>query len=145
LIEKMSLLLPFTLAAILTTDPLGYECVPEEKLEAAFALGGKGMRVPQTCIADPCAETFSELTLSSYSGYSDAAVYDDYRRRMTKVCGTPTKWEDVGIGEDELLWAVFDGGSGAIGTPPLHSPVPTPILLLATATGALVLLRRGKR
>jgi hypothetical protein len=140
----MSLLLPFTLAAILTTDPLGYECVPEEKLEVAFALGGKGMRVPQTCIDDPCAETFSELTLASYSGYRDDAVYDDYRRRMTKVCGTPTKWEEIGIDEAQLLWAVFDGGSGDIANVPLHSPVPAPFLLLATATGALVLMRRRK-
>lgn len=141
----MSLLLPFTLAAIMTTDPLGYECVPEDRLEAAYALGSKGMRVPQTCIVDPCAETFSELTLASYSGYRDAEVYDDYRRRMTRVCGTPTKWQDIGIDEAQLLWAVFDGGSGDIKVPPTHSPVPAPFWLLATAAAALALFRRRKR
>ncbi len=110
----MSLLLPFTIAAILTTDPLGYECVPEDRLEAAFAAGGKGMRAPQTCIPDPCKQTFSDVTLASYTGFQDAAAYTDYRRRMTSVCGTPTLWEDRGLTDQELMWAVFDGGSGPI-------------------------------
>lgn len=140
----MSLLLPFTLAAILTTDPLGYECVPEDKLEAAFSLAGKGMRVPQTCIADPCEQTFSELTLASYSGFRDDAVYDDYRRRMTKVCGTPTQWQDRGIDDAELMWAVFDGGSGDIPANLAHSPIPAPFWLLASAAAVLGLLRRRK-
>lgn len=113
----MSLLLPFTLAAILTTDPLGYECVPEEKLEAAFSLGGKGMRLPQTCITDPCAQTFSELTLATYSGYQDEALYRDYRQRMSGLCGAPTLWDDRGITREQLLWAAFDGGSGPIPLP----------------------------
>jgi hypothetical protein len=109
----MSLLLPFTLATLLTTDKLGYECVPEDHLEIAFSLGGKGMRVPQTCIVDPCAETFSELTLASYSGFRDDALYRDYRARMTDTCGTPTVWEDKGMTDQDLLWAVFDGGNAA--------------------------------
>lgn len=115
----MSLLLPFTLATILTTDPLGYECVPEDRLEAAFALGGKGMRAPQTCIPEPCEQTLTEATLASYSGYRDAALYSDYRRRMSGVCGTPTLWEEKGITDEELLWAVFDGDSGPI---PIQKP-----------------------
>jgi hypothetical protein len=116
----MSLLLPFTLATILTTDPLGYECVPEDRLEIAFALGGKGMRAPQTCIPDPCEQTLTEATLAQYSGYQDATLYGDYRRRMSSVCGTPTAWQEKGIEDEDLLWAVFDGGSEAI---PLQDPV----------------------
>lgn len=125
----MSILLPFTLSAILTTDPLGYECVPEEKLEAAYALGGKGLRVPQTCIPDPCDQTFSELTLAAYSGYQDETQYRDYRNRMSRVCGAPTVWDDIGITQEQLLRAVFDGGSGSI-------PLPAPILTdTAVVTG----------
>jgi hypothetical protein len=115
----MSILLPLTLSAILTTDPLGYECVPEDQLEAAYALGGKGMRVPQTCIPEPCEQTFSEVTLAAYSGYQDDAHYRDYRSRMSDVCGAPTLWDDLGVTEEQLLWAVFDGGSGSI---PLPAP-----------------------
>jgi hypothetical protein len=114
---KMSILLPFTLSAILTTDPLGYECVPEEKLETAFSLGSKGMRLPQTCIPEPCKQTFSEATLASYSGFQDDAHYRDYRSRMSSVCGAPTVWDEKGITREQLLWAAFDGGSGSIPLP----------------------------
>ncbi|MFA9210940.1 MAG: hypothetical protein ACEQR5_03890, partial [Moraxellaceae bacterium] len=31
-------------------DVLGYPCVPEEDLDAAFFNGGKGGNVPQTCL-----------------------------------------------------------------------------------------------
>jgi len=120
--DKMSLLLPFTLAAILTTDKLGYECVPEAQLETAFSLGGKGMRLPQTCIIDPCAETFSELTLASYSGYQDDALYRDYRARMTETCGTPPMPPDLGVTGAEPLLVSFDDDEELM-VLPLQQPV----------------------
>jgi hypothetical protein len=145
----MSVLLPLTLAAIMSTDPLGYECIPEDRLEVAFALGGKGMRLPQTCIPEPCEETLTELTLASYSGYRDRALYEDYRQRMSRICGTPTKWEELGIDHAQLLWAVFDGGSPDLEVAdddiPTHSPVPAPFLLLASATALLGWLKRRAR
>lgn len=36
----------------LTTDPFGYSCLPEQSLDAAFALGGKALRLPQTCLPE---------------------------------------------------------------------------------------------
>lgn len=141
----MSVILPLALSAIMSVDPLGYECIPEHLLEAAFAIGGKSVRLPQTCIPEPCEETFTELVLAGYTGYRDDALYADYRYRMTKVCGTPTKWEEAGITREQLLWAVFDGGSGDItvnGPAPTHSPLPPGVLLLASGAAGLVAVKR---
>lgn len=128
------------LSDLVEVDQLGFACIPEDDLEAAFRATGKGVRLPQTCIADPCAQLLGEVEFGSLLGRpADAAEFADYRGRMTRVCGAPTIWAERGITEEQLLTFIFGGAPIHLVYPPLPgaTPVPVPggIILLGSAIG----------
>lgn len=136
-----------TLADLQRVDDLGFTCVPEDDLEAAFRATGKGIRLPQTCISDPCAQVLGDVEFSSLLGRpADAAEFADYRGRMTRVCGTPTIWAERGISEERLLAFIFGGAPIRLVYPPLPStqPVPVPggLILLGSVVGCGILRAR---
>lgn len=139
-----------TLADLQRVDDLGFSCIPEGDLEAAFRATGKGVRLPQTCIADPCAEVLDEVAFGSLLGRpADAAEFADYRGRMTRVCGTPTIWAERGISEEQLLAFIFGGAPIRLAYPhlPAAQPVPVPggLILLGSAISCGILRARCSR
>ncbi|MDW4496364.1 hypothetical protein R5H30_00090 [Sulfitobacter sp. D35] len=75
------------LSDLVARDGLGYECVPEELLDAAFQLSDKGLAMPQTCLPDPCKEALSRDRYASLLGHAPTArEWDDYYARYGEVC-----------------------------------------------------------
>lgn len=133
---------PVTLAELERIDALGFTCIDEDDLEAAFGALGKGGRVPQTCIADPCAAVLDQGAFGALLGRPAQSIeFVDYRGRMARFCGTPTFWAERGIGEDQLRAFVFDGppiagfGGGSDPQPAGQVPLPAGLVLLASALG----------
>ena len=75
------------LADFLEQDPLGYECIPEDRIDAAFFASGKGLRLPQTCLPEPCDAALSPLELASLIGRPPyASEWDTYFARYSDYC-----------------------------------------------------------
>lgn len=108
---------------LLTTDILGYTCVTEENLDAAFLNQGKGGSVPQTCMTE--APTIDCGSLTSLLG----------REPTPEQCATHAyrflSWFDP---DRSTGWG-FDCGDCTVETytPPAAVPLPASWLLLLAA------------
>lgn len=116
-----------TLAALSEMDDLGYECMPETLLEAAFAATDKLAGIPQTCLPKPCARQIEPVELAALMG-RDPSVddWDLYVARYAQVCVDET---DVAWGGPELLTTASTregpllGGDTDFWAPILNDPV----------------------
>lgn len=111
---------------LLTTDLLGYTCVKEEDLDAAFLNAGKGGTVPQTCISAPPPKDCEVLTdlLGREAGINECATYA--YRWLT--------WADP----DHLTGWGWDCGDCTVDSPKTPAiPLPMPGLLLLTGLACL--------
>ena len=80
-----------TLAALTVRDELGYTCIPEILLEAAYRADGKGAILPQTCLPEPCRRQISEQELAMLMGRPPrAADWDGYVARYAEYCVAET-------------------------------------------------------
>lgn len=92
-----------TIADITTTDALGYSCIEAHYLDetddngftaVAFTLSGK-MRLPRTCLPEPCARALTRAELAALTGTprqtrrSDRE-WDDYYARYADHCRRET-------------------------------------------------------
>ncbi|MGB3553808.1 MAG: hypothetical protein WBA25_04110, partial [Jannaschia sp.] len=87
-----------TIDALIQTDDLGYSCIQEASLEAAFAAAGKAGRIPQTCIPEPCAEMMETEDLAMYIGMRpEEEMRDEYVARYADSCVAETgaPWGDA--------------------------------------------------
>jgi hypothetical protein len=72
---------------VLVFDELGFECVPEERIDAAFHLTGKGVRMPRTCLPDPCKAALSPRGLADLIGRpATPEEWDEYYGRYGDRC-----------------------------------------------------------
>lgn len=75
-----------TIDDVLLVDELGYECVPEHRIEEAFALG-KSVRLPRTCLPEPCARALDVDELGQLIGREPTRVeWDEYYSRYAEYC-----------------------------------------------------------
>ena len=88
---------PATITDITVKDELGYACIAPEHLEEktdeaalAFRLTGK-MRMPRTCLPDPCSAALSPRDLSNLTGTPVSSPrfadeWEDYYARYADHC-----------------------------------------------------------
>lgn len=75
------------LDVLVQVDALGYQCIPEAQLEAAFAASGKGAYLPRTCLKDPCAAEPEETLLAELLGREPTEdEIDEFRQRHIVSC-----------------------------------------------------------
>lgn len=132
-----------TLKSLVKTDALGYSCLPEDLLEAAFRAEGKKTAVlPQTCLPQPCVAQISRVQLASFMGYAPAdSDWWSYIDRYADVCvaETPVAWGDLSSPQDTpdgvstpapddgaSFWAPFVGPAVAQAALPVPAPAATP-------------------
>ena len=118
---------------LLTTDVLGYTCVAEENLDAAFLNGGKGASVPQTCISE--APTKDCATLTPLMGRE--ATYDECATYAYKWLSTFDPEKKTNWGWDCSAWDCTIPVQ-----PPSAVPLPGSALLLIGALGFFTLVRK---
>lgn len=126
-----------------TTDRLGYGCVQEADLESAFALGGKGSRLPPICVVDPCADVTKDMFDALYGHQKSSLEYDAFLRRQDGQCGGPVR---ARFTDEQLLKFGFNGSRIPPQLPPTQ-PVPLDAsggyLLAAAAFLALFAARKN--
>lgn len=88
---------PATITDITVEDTLGYACIPAEYLDEkddsaalAFRLSGK-LRMPRTCLPDPCLGALTPQELSNLTGTSPSSPrfdeeWNDYYARYADQC-----------------------------------------------------------
>ena len=79
------------LADLVRTDDLGFECISDADLELAFAATGKGIRLPRTCLPDPCAILSRDRLGHEIIGRPPSeAEWDEYYARYAEYCRAET-------------------------------------------------------
>lgn len=107
---------PKSVDLITEIDALGYACIDEAyfvetngEAATAFQLGGK-IRLPRTCVADPCAGALSQRELSNLTGTPFqtarfAQEWDDYYARYADYCRKETTPDGGRVAESpEEFW-----------------------------------------
>ena len=122
---------PMPLDDLLRQDALGYDCIDENQIDVAFFAAGKGMRLPQTCLPEPCKAALSPVQLASVIGRPPSpAEWDEYYSRYAEICRKETiafRSEDAARDDlgrtPALFWAPIVGGNNVV----TQSGSPTPI------------------
>ncbi|MGZ2258077.1 VPLPA-CTERM sorting domain-containing protein [Roseobacter sp. A03A-229] len=77
----------FSLAELLREDPLGGDCIAEEDIDLAFFAAGKGMRLPRTCLPEPCNEALTPFRLAELIGRpAQPSEWEQYFSRYADAC-----------------------------------------------------------
>ena len=117
------------LSDITTVDELGYECISGEHFEEvedtaslAFSIGKK-VRLPRTCLPDPCAGALTQRELSNITGTDTAyprfrEEWNEYYARYSDYCRKETVGTYAGrIVPQEGFWVPLRGNTSTSGTP----------------------------
>jgi len=123
---------PIGIESLLTRDVLGYQCVKEDDLDAAFLNAGKGGAVPQTCF--------------SAAPQNDCAVLEAVLGRApnTTECGAfAYRWLTWFDPERSTGWGLDCSSWDCTIKPPVPASVPLPasIWLALCAIGLLALAK----
>jgi len=100
---------PLLLQDIMDVDELGFDCIREELIDVAFHATGKGMRMPRTCLPEPCAKALEPEELALLIGRkATEEEWDQYFSRYSEVCRkevTPFDKDEITIvtGSDDPL------------------------------------------
>lgn len=96
-----------TLDAFITTDPLGFPCIEEAKLEPAFAATGKkDAHLPRTCLPRPCDRMLDRPAFARLLGRDPTdGQWSDYVSRYADFCRDETRgaWLNEGVGADTSI------------------------------------------
>lgn len=75
------------LSDLTLVDPLGYDCIREEDIDLAFHATGKGVRLPRTCLPEPCDAALTPVELAGLIGRDPVErEWDDYVSRYADYC-----------------------------------------------------------
>ena len=101
---------------ITSIDDLGYACIDEaffveteDSAATAFLIGGK-IRLPRTCVADPCSAALSQRELAQLTGTDPniprfGSEWEDYYARYADYCRKETNPDGGKVAEsDEDFW-----------------------------------------
>ncbi len=105
----------FSLADLLTEDALGDECITEDDIDLAFFASGKGMRLPRTCLPDPCNQALTPFRLAELIGRpAQTSEWDRYFSRYADACRKEVVSFDDDVAEEPVsraeFWAPILGG-----------------------------------
>lgn len=90
----------FSLARLLREDVLGGTCIAEEDIDQAFFATGKGLRLPRTCLPEPCEQALTPFHLAELIGRpAQASEWDRYFSRYADAC----RKEVVSFGDDTVV------------------------------------------
>ncbi|MEY1555473.1 hypothetical protein AB3Y40_07530 [Yoonia sp. R2331] len=121
---------------ITTVDDLGYSCIDAKYLDAeydnpalAFTLAGK-VRMPRTCLPEPCARALTQSELSNLTGTEMVLPrfqkeWDDYYARYAEVC----RKETVPFGRQQYSAPPWPMTPEVFWTPLLTPPIVTDDLI----------------
>lgn len=138
---------PPALKDILEVDKLGFDCIRADKLDLAFDATGSGVRVPRTCLPEPCTKALLPEELAILVGRSPTDdEWEDYFSRYADFCRkeippTPVLdgFADLGVDSDKLndfwtpLLSTFAANSPATG--PRLTARPSPVSVFGGPTG----------
>lgn len=78
---------PLSLEDLMDVDKLGFDCIHEDKIDLAFHATGKGLRLPQTCLPEPCNKALLREELTLLVGRpANEDEWDQYFSRYADVC-----------------------------------------------------------
>lgn len=78
---------PLTIEDIMEVDKLGFDCIHEDKIDLAFHATGKGVRMPRTCLPEPCDKALLPEELALLVGRpANEAEWEEYFSRYADVC-----------------------------------------------------------
>lgn len=131
-----------SLASLLQQDALGGDCIAEEDIDEAFLASGKGLRLPRTCLPEPCEEALTPFRLAELIGRpAQQSEWDRYFARYADVCRKEvTRFDDeapadTGPMSTAAFWAPILGpritqrrSIAALPSPPLVPVVSGPAL-----------------
>ena len=105
-----------TIDALMEVDDLGYTCIPDELLEAAWSADGpKSAMLPQTCLPEPCREQITGPELVALMGRPlEPGEWDDYVARYAETCVAETRgiWPDLELTDVQTVAFRGDGPLG---------------------------------
>lgn len=105
-----------TLSSLLRQDALGDACIEEADIDQAFFATGKGLRLPRTCLPDPCSQALTPFRLAELIGRpAQASEWDRYFSRYADACRKEVvSFDDDATAADPLspaeFWAPILGG-----------------------------------
>jgi len=78
---------PPALEDIMDVDKLGFDCIHEDKIDLAFHATGKGIRMPRTCLPEPCKKALLPEELALLVGRpTNEKEWNQYFSRYADVC-----------------------------------------------------------
>lgn len=103
-------------------DPLGFNCIQEKHIDLAFHATGKGMRMPRTCLPEPCVKALTPFRLAALIGRTPSegewgqyfARYADFCRKEVvpfEAIG-PEGLGDGGVRPEAAFWLPLLAGFG---------------------------------
>ncbi len=78
---------PLLLEDLIDVDDLGFDCIREELIDVAFHASGKGVRMPRTCLPEPCVKALVPEELALLIGRQpEEEEWGQYFSRYADVC-----------------------------------------------------------
>lgn len=98
----------FLLAELIKNDVLGGDCIAEDDIDLAFFATGKGMRLPRTCLPEPCSQALTPFKLAELIGRpAQQSEWDRYFSRYADACRKEVVSFDDAVAEEPISSAEF--------------------------------------
>ncbi len=98
----------FLLADLIRNDVLGGDCIAEDDIDLAFFATGKGMRLPRTCLPEPCSQALTPFKLAELIGRpAQQSEWDRYFSRYADACRKEVVSFDDAVAEEPISSAEF--------------------------------------
>lgn len=98
----------FLLADLIKNDVLGGDCIAEDDIDLAFFATGKGMRLPRTCLPEPCSQALTPFKLAELIGRpAQQSEWDRYFSRYADACRKEVVSFDDAVAEEPISTAEF--------------------------------------
>lgn len=112
------------LADLVAVDPLGYSCIADSDIDLAFHASGKGIRLPRTCLPDPCRAALTRVELASLIGRPPLpSEWGDYYSRYADHCRKEVvPFQGSAVGDDGIETAA-DFWRPLAGIYPVSAPI----------------------
>ncbi|WP_370401594.1 hypothetical protein [Sulfitobacter sp. JB4-11] len=128
---------------LIVKDPLGFDCIQDQHIDLAFHATGKGVRMPRTCLPEPCVKALTPFQLAALIGRNpNEQEWDQYFARYADFCRKEVVAFDaegadtpVDVLPEAAFWLPLLAQLGTSGGGSGGSAVSTPILGGGAAKG----------